>query len=177
MLSTTLATLLVATWAAILVSWLKRFPTAQFCPKCTNRTEGIVAPLWLRPMARWLTLRWCADCEWQGVGRTGPEYVPGRQIAHDSGFHWGADETGENMGFDWKQTEELPPLPTPPSHPSGFRFSDDEPGADSPKRGRSGFAGRGGPRTPSKPAPQSSQWGDSDVQDDKNKPSGFRWGN
>lgn len=176
MLSTTLATLLVATWAAILVSWLKWLPPAQFCPKCTNRTEGIVAPLWLRPMARWLTLRWCADCEWQGVGRTGPEYVPGRQVAHDSGFHWGADETGEDMGFDWKK----PKSSRPSRHHRHTHLDSGSPTTNQARTAQSvpvGLRLAGGPRTPSKPDPQSSQWGDSDARDDKNNPSGFRWGN
>ena len=67
-------------------------------------------------------MRWCAFCSWEGIGRRGPEIVPGRKVAHDSGFHWGAEETEPDGGFQWAAAPEPVPTPEPPHHPSGFRF-------------------------------------------------------
>ena len=74
---------------------------------------------------RYVSRRWCSACAWEGVGRSGPELQPGRPISHESGFRFGEDVLGPNLGFEWGgQPEE--PLPRPrglPNHPSGFRFA------------------------------------------------------
>jgi hypothetical protein len=169
MLSITLAALLVATWAAIVVAWLKRMRTAQFCPACATNTQAVVAPFWLRPVARWLVVRWCPQCRWQGVGRNGPHFIRGRKLSHDSGFHWGTDEVGENAGFEWRKVEVLPPMAEPPAHRSGFRFGAN-PGQEQAqpknKAHRSGFAW-GGVAEPH-PAFERRQ---------EDQQSGFSWGN
>lgn len=123
--STVLFALLAASFAALTVAWLRQLPTLRLCPTCTHRTQAVLLPSLLRPLKRWIGLRWCPDCEWEGIGRNGPEFIPGRLLAHDSGFHWGADLIGENAGFHW--AELAPPEPRgpsaePPAHRSGFRF-------------------------------------------------------
>ncbi len=71
-------------------------------------------------------MRWCPSCSWEGVGRVGPEWVPGHPAAHRSGFYWGDERFPVDFGFrfappaDGKQGE----APAePPAHPSGFRFA------------------------------------------------------
>jgi len=124
-MTTTLVTILVsATCAALAAALLKRMPTAQFCPTCRHRTQSVRAPLWLRPMSARLALRWCPDCAWQGVGRKGPEYVPGRPAAHDSGFHWSRADAGEDKGFVWRRDTPPPSAAPRTQHPSGFRFAE-----------------------------------------------------
>jgi hypothetical protein len=79
----------------------------------------------MRPLQPWISRRWCPDCEWESIGRKGPEFIPGRKLAHDSGFLWGANVVGENAGFQWAALEppEAPdPTAGPPAHRSGFRF-------------------------------------------------------
>ena len=143
--STVQFALLAAAFAALTITWLKRLPTLHLCPTCTHRTQAVLLPRWLRPLQRWIGLRWCPDCEWEGIGRRGPEFIPGRPLAHDSGFHWGANIIGRNAGFHW--AELVPPEPCdpsaqPPAHRSGFRF--------------------GGTPTPSKPRvhPSGFSWSD-----------------
>ena len=128
-----LTPIVLATFATFTVAWLKRTPTRQFCPTCHHRTQTVLPPLWLQPVSSWLGLRWCADCNWQAVARKGPEWVPGKRVAHDSGFHWGHDVIGENQGFRWRSIEpEQPPEETPPHHPSGFRFAETEETPEAP---------------------------------------------
>ena len=124
-ISTVLFPLVAATFEGLTVAWLKRLPTLHMCPTCAHRTQAVLLPGLLRPLQRWISRRWCPDCEWEGVGRKGPEFIPGRPLAHDSGFHWGADVMGENAGFHWAQLEPpapLDPSADPPAHRSGFRF-------------------------------------------------------
>jgi hypothetical protein len=111
-------------------------------------------------------MRWCSFCQWEGVGRKGPELVPGRRISHDSGFHWGADLLGEDMGFEWAQTEEAPPEFEPPHHPSGFKFSAPRPPAATSAPPVAGFhwATKLDPRPGRSSGPP------------PNHPSGFSWG-
>ena len=107
--ATVLFALLAATFVALCVAWLKRLPTLRLCPTCTRRTCAVLLPTWLRPLRRWVGLRWCPNCEWQGIGRKGPEFIPGHPLAHDSGFHWGADIVGEDSGFRWAEVERPEP--------------------------------------------------------------------
>ncbi len=143
--------------------WVMRIPTRRTCPICAHTTQPLVAPLWLLPFDRWLGLRWCPDCNWQAVGRKGPDWIPGKQVAHDSGFHWGDDVAGENLGFRWAQPQQVEPSPEPPSHPSGFRFAAAPPPPGSVRKPShpSGFVWGGGGRPPparrKAPAPPSAR--------------------
>jgi len=126
--STVLFALLAATFAVLTVAWLKRLPTLNFCPTCAHRTQAVMLPRLMRPLQRWISRRWCPDCEWESIGRKGPEFIPGRKLAHDSGFLWGANVVGENAGFQWAPLDppESPdPSAGPPDHRSGFRFGED----------------------------------------------------
>lgn len=123
--STILSAMVAVACAAFTVAWLKRLPTLQLCPTCAHRTQAVLLPGLMRPLQRWISRRWCPDCEWEGIGRKGPEFIPGHPLAHDSGFHWGADIVGENAGFHWAQLEPPAPLDQSadsPAHRSGFRF-------------------------------------------------------
>lgn len=159
--------LVVATFTAVAIAWVKRMPTWQQCPTCQHRTQALVPPPWLKPLSRWLVIRWCPDCHWEKLGRNGPEWVPGRQVAHDSGFHWGDDVMGENMGFEWRRPEAPETVAgEPPHHPSGFRFAE---GSEPEHRGAahtSGFAWRR--RTP--------ETGEGGTKSKAAHRSGFRWG-
>lgn len=124
-MNTLLTGILVAFVASTLAAAWRRAPTRAACPKCGGRTEAVRAPLWVRKAAPDLTLRWCPSCEWQGMGRVGPEWVPGHPAAHGSGFYWGDERMPVDFGFRFAPP---PPVdgeepPEPPAHPSGFRFA------------------------------------------------------
>ena len=59
------------------------------------------------------------------MGRQGAEAIPGKPMAHDSGFRWGTDRLPEDFGFRFAPSaEEGAVAPAdPPAHPSGFRFA------------------------------------------------------
>ena len=166
--SIVLFSLLAATFAALAAAWFKRLPTLQFCPTCTHHTQAVLLQRWLKPLERWLSRRWCPDCEWEGLGRKGPEFVVGQKVAHDSGFHWGADLVGANSGFNWAKQEQLEPMAAPPDDRSGFRFAAlPEPPAIKPPD----FNWSGG--LPDQPAPPSAP---EPAQASPAHPAGFSWG-
>lgn len=119
-------TLLVGISAVLFVTGLAvayhRAPTRARCPKCDGATRTVVSPFWLRWTAPRLVMRWCPRCSWQGLGRAGPERIEGQKIAHDSGFHWGAERLPVDFGFVWRAPPDSARSPAPPDHPSGFRF-------------------------------------------------------
>lgn len=122
-----LAGILVAFLAITLAAAWRRAPTRASCPECGARTESVRAPLWIRKAAPDLSLRWCPSCSWEGMGRVGPEWIPGHPVAHGSGFYWGDERLPVDFGFRFAPPP--PALPTevptePPAHPSGFRFAD-----------------------------------------------------
>ena len=129
--STLLFGTLVATLIALAVTGFQRVPTHQHCPECGERTQSIVPPAWLKPTRRWVGRRWCTTCNWQGLGRIGADLVPGRRIAHDSGFHWSGVDIGPDVGFQWKASREPEAEREPPDHPSGFRYAEELPSAPS----------------------------------------------
>lgn len=157
----------------------QRAPTRVRCPECGGATQPVMAPQWLRKAAPRLQGRWCPQCSWEGLGRVGPEWVSGRLIAHDSGFHWGDERLPMDFGFRWRPLPEARPTGRPtrqvPDHPSGFRFADLPEDADSgttmPAH-RSGFAWR---RTDAPAAqapravPPAFEWGGPKA------PPGFTW--
>ncbi len=179
--------LLAATFAALAAAWLKRLPTLRFCPTCTHHTQAVLLQRGLKPLERWLSRRWCPDCEWEGLGRKGPEFVVGRKVAHDSGFHWGADRLGANSGFNWSKREQPEPMAAPPDHRSGFRFAAPrEPPAVKPLAHPSGFNWSGGlpdqPASPSAPEPTQAspahpaRFSSGTGQRERGGPKGFQWG-
>lgn len=129
-----LAGLLVAFVATTMAAAWRRAPTRMSCPQCGGKTESVRAPFWVRKAAPELALRFCPSCSWEGMGRVGPEWVPGHPAAHGSGFYWGDERLPVDFGFRFAE----PPAGDaetpvePPSHPSGFRFADREapPAAD-----------------------------------------------
>ena len=111
-----------------------RTPTRTFCPDCEANTAPYVGPALLRrvPGVSW---RWCAACGWQGFGRQGPDWVPGRLISHDSGFHWGEERLPQDFGFKWRDAPRRRAEEDEAVHPSGFRFvggGNDSPGDPRP---------------------------------------------
>lgn len=105
-----------------------RAPTRIRCPECGSRTQAVLPRPGLRLLTRWLVFRWCPVCTWEGVGRVGPERIPGRPAAHASGFHWNPQDLAEDLGFQWATREASAEDPSqPPDHPSGFRFAPHEP--------------------------------------------------
>ena len=104
----------------------QRAPTRSRCPRCGRRTRGVVPGPWPAAASRWLIWRWCPACSWEGPGRTGPERSPGRPAAHESGFRWGADRVGRNLGFEWRapDLDVEDTLPRLPAHPSGFHWGE-----------------------------------------------------
>jgi len=162
--------ILVATFATLAVTGFHRIPTRSRCPECGRATEAVLPPPWLQPGQRWVSMRWCVFCAWEGVGRKGPDLVPGRQISHDSGFHWGADQTGPNQGFAWKSHAEPEPMKEPPHHVSGFRFSEIPPDTRPPKAHGSGFRWSPDPVSPDPVSPDEQA-----VRLQKAHRTGFHW--
>jgi hypothetical protein len=135
---------LVTTIAAVAY---QRAPTRARCPECGGATEAVMAPYWLRRTAPRLQGKWCPRCSWEGLGRTGPEWVKGRRVSHDSGFHWGSVRFPEDFGFQWHSRPAPASGGEPPHHPSGFRFGtteEEEKDAGEPVH-PSGFAWRPSP--------------------------------
>ncbi len=64
--------LVAALWTAMLASpfiLLYAFlPTGRACPRCSHETLPIRSAL-LRPLRHLISLRWCVDCNWEGVTR------------------------------------------------------------------------------------------------------------
>lgn len=140
-------TLLIGTLAALLLTGVvvayQRAPTRVRCPECGATTKAVMAPSWLHRAAPNLHVRWCPRCSWEGLGRAGPEWISGRKIAHDSGFHWGEERLPVDFGFRWRPLPEERYTDEMPDHPSGFRFG----GPPDPAQGRakahpSGFGWR-----------------------------------
>ncbi len=129
MTTTLLLGILVAFVATTLAAAYRRAPTRMRCPACGAKTESVQAPIWMRKAVPDLTVRWCPDCSWEGVGRAGPEWVPGHPAAHDSGFFWGEDRLPVDFGFRFAEAPAQPEAAPsePPAHPSGFRFSQTPP--------------------------------------------------
>jgi hypothetical protein len=138
--------IVVALVATALVVAAQRAPTRLRCPECGAATQAVVPPPLLRRAAPGVQIRWCPSCSWEGLGRAGPEWVSGRRIAHDSGFHWGAERFPEDFGFRWRPLRDLGGAGAMPSadHPSGFRFAAVELDPSSPAHS-SGFAWARGP--------------------------------
>ncbi len=108
----------------------RRAPTRARCPECGSRTQAVLPRRGFGLLTRWLVFRWCPVCTWEGVGRVGPERIPGRPAAHVSGFHWSAHDLQQDLGFRWATHEPPGEAPSrPPDHPSGFRFASSERGA------------------------------------------------
>jgi hypothetical protein len=175
--TTILLGILVAFVATTLAAAYRRAPTRTLCPACGEKTESVQAPFWIRKAAPDLSVRWCPDCSWEGVGRAGPEWVPGHPAAHGSGFFWGDDRFPVDFGFRFAAQPDPPgAAPSePPAHPSGFRFS-----ATDPPTGQahpSGFTwSDGGPAegadTAAAPTPQAPPvflWAEPPI------PQGFAW--
>lgn len=163
MTTTLIVGLLSAFLATTLAAALKRAPTRVRCPECGHATVPVKPEAWLLRRMPDVRLRWCQACSWQGWGRHGAEWTPGHPSAHDSGFHWGADQFPENFGFRFAQGSEDGESPSetsaePPHHPSGFRFS--QPPAQPRKAHPSGFS-----------------WADDDHEptQSSDEPAGFQW--
>lgn len=156
-MTTLLAGLLVAFVATTLAAAWRRAPTRVACPECGGKTESVRAPLWVRKAAPGLALRFCPSCSWEGMGRAGPEWIPGHPAAHGSGFYWGDERLPVDFGFRFAEPpagEAEEPV-APPSHPSGFRFADrgNRPAADEFRWARPLEASTFRWRTRRKPAP------------------------
>jgi len=119
----------VAATATLAVAGFNRAPTRSRCPECDGATKILLLPPVLR-RNEFVHMRWCPACQWEGLGRNGPDWVPGKQLAHDSGFHWAGEHWfPSDFGFKFGEPEVSDQLP--PHHPSGFRF------IEAPDRGRS----------------------------------------
>lgn len=121
-----LAGILAAFVAVTVAAGLRRAPTRARCPQCGTATESVQLPPWMRKSAPELRVRWCPACAWEGVGREGAEMIPGRPVAHGSGFRWGMVRFQEDFGFRFADGGDTPPdgpPAEPPAHPSGFRFA------------------------------------------------------
>ncbi len=108
---------LVSFLVTTLVAAVRRAPTRLRCPRCRGKTEAVQAPRWL---GRSFVTRWCPNCSWEGIGRVGAEWVPGRPVSHSSGFHWGEERLPEDFGFCFAQREATQAR----AHPSGFNWAD-----------------------------------------------------
>jgi len=149
-LTTLLAGILVAFVATTLAAAWRRAPTRVSCPECGSKTESVRAPFWVRKAAPDLAMRWCPSCSWEGMGRVGPEWVPGHPAAHGSGFYWGDERFPVDFGFRFASPAdavEAEAPAEPPAHPSGFRFAGEAPS----------------------PAPEQFRWAEAP------QPATFRW--
>lgn len=162
--------------AAVVVAGLAyhRAPTRLTCPTCAGPTSAVRPPgvLGRTPGVTW---RWCAGCGWQGMGRNGPDWRPGRKVAHDSGFHWGDERLPEDFGFRWRLRAEQSEAAheEPPHHPSGFRFArpTTETGADGdPTAPGSGFLWGNGSAGAREPDGDDFRW-----REEREPSEGFRW--
>ncbi|MFQ5538718.1 MAG: hypothetical protein ACE5GJ_14880 [Gemmatimonadota bacterium] len=155
-----LAGLVTAFFVVSVVISYRHSPTNLVCPRCGSATSAVRREGLFSAGDRFVLRRWCQACGWEGVGRAGPRWVPGRPVAHDSGFHWGEERLPEDFGFRWMEPPPLPPPPKePPHHPSGFRFASPEDAADSKENSDADTAPQG--QEPPPPPPD--------------HPSGFRW--
>lgn len=186
MTTTLLAGILTAFAAVTLAAGLRRAPLRALCPVCGAATNAVQLPPPLRSAAPDLRVRWCPDCSWEGLGREGAEAVPGRPMAHTSGFRWGGIRFQQDFGFRFAPVEEAtePPPREPPAHPSGFRFAEQAraAGVGEPagvrREGAAGAPGQAdeaaegfrwaGPRPPSR-----FLWGEERAKTED--PPGFRW--
>jgi len=128
--------IVVAVSVTVAVAVFHRTPTRARCPECEGETKIVLLPPVLR-QNEFVHLRWCPRCEWEGLGRNGPEWVPGKRLAHGSGFHWGDARLLPDFGFRFRRGEVSQKLP--PHHPSGFRFSEDPTSETTPAHHPSGF--------------------------------------
>lgn len=181
LLALTIGTISAAT-VTLAVAVFNRSPTRSHCPECGGATKILLLPPVLR-RNEFVHLRWCPRCEWEGLGRNGPDWIPGRQLAHDSGFHWGSGRFEADFGFKFRRRE--PSVEVPPHHPSGFRFIEEpEPEPSAPQH-PSGFRFA---EKPEKPAvgPPVFRWAEErqgagfQFKDDrtgapKKKGDGFNW--
>jgi hypothetical protein len=130
-----IAGVLVALVAVTIVSALRRAPTRIRCPDCARETEPVRLPSWVRRATPGMLLRWCPGCGWEGIGRDGAEWVPGRPVAHRSGFFWGEERLPPDFGFRFAERTGTHPRRTPrsgfvgaaerhPPQPYGFRWKD-----------------------------------------------------
>lgn len=108
MITTLVAGILVAFLAVTLASALRRAPTRVLCPSCGETTKRLKPPLWFRKAVPGMSVRWCPSCSWEGVGRDGPEWIPGHPAAHDSGFHWGEERLPPDFGFRFGDPDQEP---------------------------------------------------------------------
>jgi len=105
---------------AILVygAWLGSLPRSV-CPQCGEATVPISSPL-TSALDRWVRRRWCSACAWTGWGRNGPMLSRERgPVADGSGFRWGEERLGADLGFVWGEEERARRAA---NHPSGFRW-------------------------------------------------------
>lgn len=87
---------------AALAAWAwHRLPTRRRCPRCDGPTARVAAPRVLAVGEGLAGRRWCMRCGWEGLGREGPEWTPGKPAAHDSGFRWGEERLPRDFGFHW----------------------------------------------------------------------------
>ena len=100
-------------------AWLQALPRSV-CPRCGEATLPVSSPA-TSLVRRWVLRRWCGACSWSGWGRNGPVHWRERgPVADGSGFRWGEDRVGADLGFRWGEPDRQEALPG--SHPSGFRW-------------------------------------------------------
>ncbi len=127
-------------------------PSGRMCPRCGVPTsEILLESWWQRPASRWLHWRWCSRCNWEGVGRRGPDVAPQESpVDHESGFRWRRTASEQVPIFHWRDNAE-----DPPDHPAGFRWSTADDGDVSPETDDVAEASQDG--TPGHPS--GFQWG------------------
>lgn len=147
--SSMLISLVIGIFAAatvtLAVAVFSRAPTRVRCPECGGATKIVLLPPVLR-RNQFVHLRWCPGCQWEGLGRNGPDWIPGHRLAHHSGFHWGEGRFEPDFGFRFRWTE--PTAGPPPHHPSGFRFTGHAEADPGPAHHPSGFRFSPAPRSP-----------------------------
>jgi len=124
-----IAGVLAALVAVTLVSAVRRAPTRVRCPDCSRDTKAVRLPAWMRRALPGMLLRWCPECGWEGLGRDGAEWIPGRPVAHRSGFFWGEERFPSDFGFHFADPGERArrggrTLGSHPLRPHGFRWKD-----------------------------------------------------
>lgn len=131
-----IAGILVALVAVTSASVVRRAPTRVRCPDCGHDTDPVRLPSFVARAMPGILVRWCAACGWEGIGRDGAEWVPGRRVAHRSGFFWGEDRFPPDFGFRFADAGRSPsrgPRPSGfaaagvgghPPRPQGFRWKD-----------------------------------------------------
>lgn len=162
------AVVLAAGWS------YRHWPSRRRCPVCNAETVPLAAEGLGRMLKPVFVQRWCGGCEWQGLGRPGPEFSPvAGPAAHDSGFRWNADAPGPLDAFAWRDREAEATDPDP-AHPSGFRWADTEEGVGEEPETPAHPSGFTWGARPSASAPPSFQWGAS-RRPESGDP-GFVWG-